>query len=84
MRKFLLLASIFITLAGATTLPAGAATPVTFTLTAGALAISAPTGSVALGASQVASTSSHTFSGRRSRRRNFLGDVCDCDGVHSR
>jgi hypothetical protein len=63
MRKFLLLASSFAMLAAATTLPAGAATPVTFTLTAGALAISAPTSSVALGASQVASTSSHTFTG---------------------
>jgi hypothetical protein len=43
-------------------LPAGAATPATFTLTAGALSISAPTGSVSLG-SQVAATSSSTITG---------------------
>ena len=63
MRNFLLLASALATLAAATALPAGADTTATFTLTAGALSISAPTGTVPLGASQVASTSSHTFSG---------------------
>ena len=41
---------------------AGAATPATFTLTAGALSISAPTASVSLG-SQVASPSSSTITG---------------------
>jgi hypothetical protein len=61
-RKSLLLASAFATLVVATALPAGAATPATFTLTAGALSISAPTGSVSLG-SQVASNSSSTIDG---------------------
>jgi hypothetical protein len=42
--------------------PISAATPATFTLTAGALSISAPVTSVSLG-SQVASTSSSTISG---------------------
>lgn len=42
--------------------PAGAATPATFTLTAGALSINAPTATVSLG-SQVASTSSSTITG---------------------
>jgi hypothetical protein len=42
--------------------PLGAATPATFTLTAGALSISTPVASVSLG-SQVASTSSSTISG---------------------
>ncbi len=42
--------------------PAGAATPATFTLTAGALSISSPTASVSLG-SQVASPSSSTITG---------------------
>ena len=49
-----------LTIVGA--LPIGAATPATFTLTAGALSISAPVASVSLG-SQVASTSSSTISG---------------------
>jgi hypothetical protein len=65
MRKFLLLGSTFAalaTLAAVTALPADADTPVTFTLTAGALAISAPTVSVSLG-SQVAATSSTTIAG---------------------
>jgi hypothetical protein len=65
MRKFLLLAGTFATLAIATALPAGAdtaATTATFTLTAGALSISAPTGSVSLG-SQLASTGSSTITG---------------------
>jgi hypothetical protein len=62
MRNLLLLAATFATLAGTATLSAGAATPASFTLTAGALSISAPTGSVSLG-SQIASTTSTTISG---------------------
>jgi hypothetical protein len=62
MRKFLLLASASALLAAVTALPAGAITPATFSLTAGGLSISAPTGSVSLG-SQVAATSSSTISG---------------------
>jgi hypothetical protein len=61
-RKFLLLASALAAVVAATALPAGAATPASFTLTAGALSISAPTGSVSLG-SQVASNSSSTIAG---------------------
>jgi hypothetical protein len=61
MRKFLLLTSTA-ALAAATALPAVGATPTSFTLTAGGLSISAPTGSVSLG-SQVAATSSSTISG---------------------
>jgi hypothetical protein len=62
MRKFLLLAITSCTLGVAAAMPAGAATPASFTLTAGALSISAPTGSVSLG-TQVASTGSSTISG---------------------
>jgi len=62
MRKFLLFASAIGVLAAATALPAGADTTATFTLTAGGLSISAPTGSVSLG-SQPASTSASTISG---------------------
>ena len=62
MRNLLLLASAFTALAAATALSAGATTA-TFTLTAGALSISTPPGPVAIGASQVASTSARTFSG---------------------
>jgi hypothetical protein len=62
MRKFLLLASILATLAAATALPAGSATPAAFTLTAGTLSISAPTACVSLG-SQVSSITSSTMSG---------------------
>jgi hypothetical protein len=62
MNRFLLFAASIGVLA-ATALPAGAATPTTFTLTAGGLSISAPTGSVSLG-SQVASTSSSTIAGQ--------------------
>ena len=62
MRSFLLLVSTVATLAAATSLPAGAATPATFELTAGGLSISAPTGSVTLG-SQLASNSSSTITG---------------------
>ncbi len=60
--KILLLASSFAALAVAAVVPAGATTA-TFTLTAGALSISAPPGTVALGAPQVASISSRTFTG---------------------
>jgi hypothetical protein len=63
MRKFLLLASTFVAVAAVTVVPAGATTPATFTLTAGALSISEPTGSVSLG-SQVASNSSSTIAGQ--------------------
>ncbi|HVD09760.1 MAG TPA: hypothetical protein VNB88_03860 [Gaiellaceae bacterium] len=62
MRKLLLLATSFATLAAATALPAGAITPASFTLTAGALAITSPTSSVSLG-TQGASNSSSTISG---------------------
>jgi len=62
MRKLLLLATSFATLAAATALPAGAVTPASFTLTAGALAITSPTSSVSLG-TQGASNSSSTISG---------------------
>jgi hypothetical protein len=60
--RFLLIGSTCAALAAVAVLPAGADTTATFTLTAGALSISAPTGSVSLG-SQVASTSSSTISG---------------------
>jgi hypothetical protein len=64
MRTFLLLASSLAALAAVTALPAaGATTTATFTLTAGALSISAPTGSVSLG-SQVVSASTSTISGQ--------------------
>jgi hypothetical protein len=63
MRSLVLLAISFATLAAATAFSAGAATDVTFTLTAGGLSISAPSGTVPLG-SQVASTSSSTISGQ--------------------
>jgi hypothetical protein len=63
MRKLLLLATTSVMVAGATALPVAAVTPATFTLTAGALSISAPTGSISLG-SQVAATSSSTISGQ--------------------
>ena len=62
MRNFLLIGSTFATLAAATALPAGAATPATFDLTAGGLSISAPTASVSLG-TQTVSNSSSTISG---------------------
>ena len=62
MRKFFLIAATLATVAAATALPAGADTTATFTLTAGGLSISAPTGSVSLG-SQMASTSSSTITG---------------------
>jgi len=71
MRKLLLATSALTLLATAAAFPVGAVTPATFTLTAGALSISAPTGSVSLG-SQVAATSSSTIGGQ-------LGDVTVSD-----
>jgi hypothetical protein len=62
MRKFLLVATMAEALTVAAAPPTGAATTATFTLTAGALSISAPTGIVSLG-SQVASTGVSTISG---------------------
>jgi hypothetical protein len=62
MKRALLLSCTLAALAAVTSLQAGASTPATFTLTAGALSISAPTASVSLG-SQVAATSSTTLSG---------------------
>jgi hypothetical protein len=62
MRKLSLVAGTVVMVAAVTAFPVGAVTPATFTLTAGALSISAPTGSVSLG-SQVAATSSSTMSG---------------------
>ncbi len=62
MRKFLLLASTAAALAGVTALPAGSATPTTFTLDSGLLSISAPTASVSLG-SQVSAVTASTMSG---------------------
>src|SRR5712692_358070 len=62
MRKFLLLASTFATLAAVTALPAGSATPASFILIAGTLSISAPTAGVSLG-SQVSLTTSSTMAG---------------------
>jgi len=65
MRKFLVLATTAGVLTALAALPATAATAATtatFTLTAGALSISAPTGSVSLG-SQVAATGASTIAG---------------------
>jgi hypothetical protein len=62
MRKFLLLASMFATLAAVTALPAGSATPASFMLIAGTLSISTPTAGVSLG-TQISSTSSTTMAG---------------------
>ena len=61
-RKFglLLVAAFALTLSVA--LPSGASTPVSFTLTSGALSISAPSVGVSLG-TQIASTTSSTMSG---------------------
>jgi hypothetical protein len=63
MRTFLLLASAATALAATTALPAQAITPTSFTLTAGGLSISAPTGDTVSLGSQVASTTSSTISG---------------------
>jgi hypothetical protein len=60
--RLLLLAATFAALVAAAAASADAITPASFTLTAGALSISAPTGGVSLG-SQVASTSASTISG---------------------
>jgi hypothetical protein len=62
MRKFLLLASALASLVVVTALPAGAATPATFTLLAGTLSISTPTLGVSLG-SQVSLITPSTISG---------------------
>lgn len=62
MHKSLFFAGVIGILAAATALPSGAATPATFTLTAGGLSISAPTGTVSLG-SQLAATSASTITG---------------------
>jgi len=65
MRRFLCISGavvMFAALAIAGSKSVGAATPATFTLTAGALSISAPVASVSLG-SQVASTNAGTISG---------------------
>jgi hypothetical protein len=65
MRKLVVLAAAFVILGvivPLSGLPAGAATPASFTLTAGALSISTPTVGVSLG-TEVASTSSTTLSG---------------------
>jgi hypothetical protein len=61
MRKLLLLTGL-LAAAAATAVSAWAATPATFTLTAGGLSISAPTSSVSLG-SQAVSNSSFTITG---------------------
>ena len=60
--KRLLLASCLVALCATSAAPAGAATSASFTLTSGALSISAPTGSVSLGTQAVSNTSS-TISG---------------------
>jgi hypothetical protein len=65
MRKFLGISGAIVMFAALTitgTVSVGAATPATFTLTAGALSISAPVASVSLG-TQVASTNAGTISG---------------------
>ena len=66
MRRIMLLGSTIVLLGIGAALPAGAAvtggTPASFTLTAGALSISVPTGPVSLG-SQLALTTSSTMSG---------------------
>jgi hypothetical protein len=62
MRKFLVIVGAGVALIAATASRAGADTAATFTLTAGGLSISAPTGSVSLG-SQPVSNSSSTISG---------------------
>ncbi|MDX6513852.1 MAG: hypothetical protein QOE36_3356 [Gaiellaceae bacterium] len=62
MRKFIVLVGILGVLTVASALPAGAATPASFSLSAGGLSISAPTSTVSLG-SQTVSNSSSTISG---------------------
>jgi hypothetical protein len=63
MRKFLLLAGVTAALTAVSVLPAAAATPTTFQLTAGGISISAPTASVSLGIQSV-SASTSTVSGQ--------------------
>jgi hypothetical protein len=58
MRKRLLFASCLVVLCAASAAPAGAATSTSFTLTSGALSISAPTGAVSLGTQDVSNVSS--------------------------
>jgi hypothetical protein len=58
MRKLLLLASTIAVLTAVAALPAAADTTATFTLTAGGLSISAPTGSVSLGTRAVSNSAS--------------------------
>jgi hypothetical protein len=60
--RTLVLVTVCIASLAATSLPAGAATSASFTLTSGALSISAPTGVVSLG-SQLVATSSSTITG---------------------
>lgn len=62
MRKFLVVLSAGVAVIAATASGVGADTTATFTLTAGGLSISAPTGSVSLG-SQPVSNSSSTITG---------------------
>src|ERR1700691_5175263 len=61
-RKLVLLLGTFGVVTFGIVLPAGAATPASFTLTSGTLSISAPTDGVSLG-TQVASTTPSTMSG---------------------
>ena len=63
MRNVLLFATVCAALAATIAPSAGAVTPTSFTLTAGALSISAPTGATVSLGSQVASTSASTISG---------------------
>ena len=69
MRKFFLFAGTFATLAAATALPAGAVTPTTFTLTAGGLGITAPTGSLSLGTQVASNELEHDHGPARRRHR---------------
>jgi hypothetical protein len=62
MRRLFFLVGGVVTLTALVVVPAGAATPATFTLTAGALSISTPTASASLG-SQVASPTASTMTG---------------------
>jgi hypothetical protein len=63
MQRFLLAIAILAALSTMAALPAAADTAASFTLTAGALSISAPTGSVSLG-SQAVSSNASTISGQ--------------------
>jgi hypothetical protein len=62
MRTFIVLVAALAAVAALLAISARAATPTTFTLTAGGLSISAPTGTVSLGSQSVSNTSS-TISG---------------------